>query len=483
MSQQPRIFISYRRRDEPDFVERMCDRFESRYGEENVFMDRKIPDFAHFEKHIIEEVDKSDVLVAVIGTQWLDLLKENSESDKPDFVVMEIELALDKGKMIAPICIKNAPVPKKECLPSGIRTRIQKMLDYQVSCVRGGSDFRDDMRKGIDSIDQRLEERGCKFGARTTDLDKFLDKSLEKLGNDVFELLEAGNVLRIEKYLRELPNYFLNKASEIEESQGDILKTFVDKIIVFGVVFIQHNRHIQPELYRKFLQTLQLVFKDAHEQFPSPHTKYADETLRIWTELLPKLYLLGAMLVQEDKYEWMSDFVKHPIPISWEHSSYYKGMFWMRYMPKNIRGIDQDAFLTCIINIGKENSYLYRQFSDGKEKIEDCICQFDFIQCVYDQISMGIDHTPYPFFAQCYRERTNPIIQRIIEDTQFRGMLFGGQLDDQKLAEIIRRLAHRASNMSGYWHGRWNDSFPREIMSFLEKNLPSDVFANSRYYL
>ena len=485
MSQQPKIFISYRRVDEPDFVGRMYDHFVGRYGEENVFMDLKIPDSTHFEKHIIEEVDKSDVLVAVIGPQWLDLLKEKSESDKPDLLVMEIERALDKGKMIAPICIKDikdAPVPEKDDLPSGIRTRIQKMLDYQVSRVRGGSDFRDDMKKRIDSIEQRLEERGYKFGART-DLDKFLDQSLEELENDIFELLKAGNggVLQIKKYLRELPSYFLNKASEVEESQDDILKTLIDKIIVFGIVFIQFN---QLGLYQDFLQTLRLVFKDARERFPSPHTKHADKTLRIWADLLPKLYLLGAMLVQEeDKYEWMSDFVKYPIPISWEHRPYYKEMFWMQYMQINIPEVDK-TFLTRIINIIKENNYFYQQFSDDEEKIKDCICQFDFIQCVYDQINIGVDGhaTVFPSFARYHRERTNPIIQEIIK-TQFRDMLFGGQLDDKKLAEIIRKLAHRADNEFHTWHGRWNDSFPPEIMSFLEKNLPPDVIANSRYYL
>ena len=477
MSQQPKIFISYRRVDEPDFVGRMYDHFVCRYGEENVFMDLDIPDFTRFEEHIIKEVDESDVLVAVIGPQWLELLKEKSESGKRDFVVMEIKRALDKGIMIAPICIKNAPVPEeKDDLPSGIRTRIQKMLDYQVSRVRGGSDFRDDMKKRIGFIDQRLKKLGYNFDTRT-ELDEILDQPLEELGNDIFELLEKGNILRIKKYLHDFPSYFLNKASEVEESQGDILKTLIDKIIVFGVVFIRYD---QLGLYQDFLRTLQLIFKDAHERFRTPHTKHADETLRIWADLLPKLYLLGAILVQEGKYEWMSDFVKHPIPISW--SSYYKGMFWMEYiiqegmfwmrhMPENAR-IDYETFLKHTINIGKENSYFYQQFSDDEEKIVDCICQFDFIQCVYDQISMDIDHTPYPFFAQHYRERTVPIIQEIIKP-QFRDMLFGKQLDDKKLAEIIRRLIHLASKFRT-WRGRWHAPFPPEIGLFLEENPPSD---------
>ncbi len=473
MSQQPKIFISYRRVDEPDFVGRMYDHFVGRYGEENVFMDLDIPDFTRFEEHIIKEVDESDVLVAVIGPQWLDLLKEKSESDEPDYLVKEIKRALDKGIMIAPICIKNAPVPKKDKLPSGI----QEILDYQSSHVRGGSDFRDDMRKGIGFIEQELKKLGYKFGTRT-ELDEILDKSLEELENDIFELLEAGNVLRIKKYLREFPNYFLNKASETEESQGDILEALIDKIIIFGVVFIRYD---QLELYQEFLRTLQLIFKDAHERFRTPHTKHADETLRIWADLLPKLYLLGAILVQEGKYEWMSDFVKHPIPISWD--SYYKGMFWMQYMqegmfwmrhmPENAR-IDYMTFLKHTINIGKENSYLYRQFSDDKEKIADCICQFDFIRFVYDQTSMGDRHIPYPFFVRYRRERTVSIMQRIIEDTQFRDMLWDGQLDDQELAEIILSLINRASNIFGPWRGGWHVPFPPEIRLFLEKNPPAD---------
>lgn len=460
MSQQPKIFISYRRRDEPDFVGRMYDHFVCRYGEKNVFMDLDIPDFTRFEEYIIKEVDKSDVLVAVIGPKWLELLKEKSESDEPDFVVMEIERALDKGIMVAPICIKDASMPKKGDLPS----EIQKVLDYQISRVRGESDFRDDMRKRIGYIEQELEKLGYKFDDRT-ELDKILDQSLEELENDIFELLEKNNSLRIEKYLRELPSYFLNKASE--ESQGDTLKTLTDKIIVFGVVFIKYDK---SELYQKFLRTLQLIFEGAYERFRD----------WIWDDLLPKLYLLGAMLVQEDKYEWMSDFVKYPI--SWER--YGKGMLWMNYMQMDA-GM-KITFLTDIINIGKENSYFYRQFSDDEEKITSCICQFDFVRYVYDRINVGASSdTAYPFFARYSREWTIPIMQRIIEDTQFRNILWDGQLDDQKLAEIIRRLTYQANNINEFhtWPSRWNDSFPPEIMSFLEKNLPSDVFTNSRYYL
>ena len=472
MLQQPKIFISYRRVDEPDFVGRMRDNFVFRYGEENVFMDvDSTPDFTHFQEHIINEVDKSDVLVIIIGPKWLELLKERSRTDEPDYLVKEIERALEKDIMIAPICIKNALVPKKEDLPSGI----QKMSDCQIPSVRAEGDFSDDIKKRMDCIEQELEKCGYRFD-RTTELDEILNQPLEKLENDIFELLEAGNELRIEKYLREFPNYFLDKVSEIEEPQ-DSIDTLTGKIIIFGIVFIKYDK---LRLYQKFLRTLQLVFEGAYNRFSAQHYEHSDKTRWIWSELLSKLYLLGAILMQENKYEWLSDFVEHPV--SWEQGS-HKRMYWMWYKINEF-GID-NAFLTRIIDIIKENSYFYQQFSNEEKKITNCICQFDFIHCVYEQINIGVDgsYTVYPFFARYYRDRTVPIIQRIIKDIQFRDMLFGRQLDDQKLAEIIRRLIRLAINEFHNWHGQWNDSLPSEIVSFLEEHLPSDVFKNSRFYL
>jgi hypothetical protein len=48
MSEPLKLFVNYRRADEPHFVQHMRTRFMHRYGRENVFMDfDTIPDFGN----------------------------------------------------------------------------------------------------------------------------------------------------------------------------------------------------------------------------------------------------------------------------------------------------------------------------------------------------------------------------------------------------------------------------------------------------
>ncbi len=63
-----KIFISYRRDDHPDFVERIRDWFVIRYGRSNVFMDfDSIPPFTKFADYIREKVEETDVMIVIIG--------------------------------------------------------------------------------------------------------------------------------------------------------------------------------------------------------------------------------------------------------------------------------------------------------------------------------------------------------------------------------------------------------------------------------
>ncbi len=151
-----KIFMSYRRADSPDFVERIRDWFAWRYGRDSVFIDfDNIPPFSRFADHIRERVRECDVLVAIIGPQWLDLLRERlARPEEEDYVQIEIQQALELGKWIAPICIKGASVPRANELPQHLRG----MMNYHVADLNSRQHFLDNIERILDALEQQLAE-------------------------------------------------------------------------------------------------------------------------------------------------------------------------------------------------------------------------------------------------------------------------------------------------------------------------------------
>ncbi|MBZ0288600.1 MAG: toll/interleukin-1 receptor domain-containing protein, partial [Anaerolineae bacterium] len=148
-----KIFLSYRRADHPDFVERIRDWFAWKYGRDSVFMDfDTIPPFTRFADFIREKVHECDVLVAIIGPNWLDLLNQRMNDSEEDYVRVEIRLALEEGKPIAPICIKGAQSPRRRELPPDL----QPMMDYNVAQLNAGRHFLDNIERTVEGVEQLL---------------------------------------------------------------------------------------------------------------------------------------------------------------------------------------------------------------------------------------------------------------------------------------------------------------------------------------
>jgi len=149
-----KIFFNYRRADNPDFVERIRDWFAWKYGRDSVFMDfDTIPPFTAFADFIREKVRECDLLVAIIGPQWLDILHDRlAHNDEEDYVQTEIRLALEEGKPIAPICIKKAAIPRARDLPPELRP----MLEYHVAHLDSGKHFLDNIEMILEAVEREL---------------------------------------------------------------------------------------------------------------------------------------------------------------------------------------------------------------------------------------------------------------------------------------------------------------------------------------
>jgi hypothetical protein len=121
-----KVFINYRREDAEEAAVRLYERLSTRLGADNVYLDLKsIPAGTDFMAQIRAEGTKGSVFLALIGRRWLASLEERDPlrpGDAPDYVQLELELALNKwpGEAI-PVLVGGATMPPRVKLPKTIR--------------------------------------------------------------------------------------------------------------------------------------------------------------------------------------------------------------------------------------------------------------------------------------------------------------------------------------------------------------------------
>lgn len=131
---------------------RIFDRLSAHYGENSVFMDiDDIPFGIDFRNHIHEVLLQTDVLVAVIGPNWLgrDDAGASRMQAESDPVRVEIETALEHKTAIIPVLIDGAKMPEsKELPPTFGNFAFLNALE-----ISSGRDFRLHLERLIGAID------------------------------------------------------------------------------------------------------------------------------------------------------------------------------------------------------------------------------------------------------------------------------------------------------------------------------------------
>ena len=152
-----KIFISYRRGDDPGFTQALLARLEQVFPREQLFMDvDSIPAGMDFVRTLDEQVAQCDVLLAVIGKHWIEARDETGARrlDGPDdFVRIEIESALKQGKRVIPVLVHDARMPRADELPEaigGLARRHAVRLTHER--------FRSDAQGLVKAIEHAIEE-------------------------------------------------------------------------------------------------------------------------------------------------------------------------------------------------------------------------------------------------------------------------------------------------------------------------------------
>jgi TIR domain len=125
-----RIFISYRREETAYPAGWLYDRLASRFGSNQVFKDvDSIQLGDDFVEVITSAVGSCDVLLALIGDEWLTITDEHGRrrlDNSDDFVRVEIEAALTREVRVIPILVDGARMPRVDELPDSLAKLVRR---------------------------------------------------------------------------------------------------------------------------------------------------------------------------------------------------------------------------------------------------------------------------------------------------------------------------------------------------------------------
>jgi hypothetical protein len=125
-----RIFISYRREETAYPAGWLYDRLVDRFGDAQVFNDvESIAPGDDFIEVITSAVGSCDVLLALIGDQWLTITDADGRrrlEDPGDFVRLEIEAALARQVRVIPILVDGARMPRADELPPSLAALVRR---------------------------------------------------------------------------------------------------------------------------------------------------------------------------------------------------------------------------------------------------------------------------------------------------------------------------------------------------------------------
>ena len=181
-NRMPTVLLSYRREDAQGTTGRIFDRLAARYGRDKVFMDvDSIPIGVNFRDHIRTYIEKSDVVLVIIGPSW-NVPGDNGKrrlSNPKDWVRIEIEMAIELGISLVPVCVDGASIPAPKYLPRNLRD----LPLLNAAIVHPGRDFDSHVQRLIREVDglarptkgsrSRRDRDGQPHGAAKRSLGRF----------------------------------------------------------------------------------------------------------------------------------------------------------------------------------------------------------------------------------------------------------------------------------------------------------------------
>ena len=152
------IFISYRRDDSAGHTGRIYDSLAATFGEAQIFMDvDHIEPGQDFIRVIEDAVSSCDVLIAIIGRDWITSRGRTTRrlDDPRDFVRLEIGAALKQNILVIPVLVQGAGMPRAQDLPADL-TELARRNALDVSDLR----WRHDLDRLVGALERERTRNG-----------------------------------------------------------------------------------------------------------------------------------------------------------------------------------------------------------------------------------------------------------------------------------------------------------------------------------
>jgi hypothetical protein len=201
------IFICYRRDDAPGYAGRLYDTLVARFGNDQIFRDINAIELGiNFVEAIENAVTSCEVLVAVIGRQWLNSPDSNGNrriDDPEDYVRLEITTALERDIRVIPVLVHGATMPRSIDLPEALK-KLTLRNALEVSDARWQFD--------VDRLVKLFETETIGSDSVSEQLQALLEE-LEDNERMAAKLGFGGEVFRTEEYVKTRSNRLLAKIS------------------------------------------------------------------------------------------------------------------------------------------------------------------------------------------------------------------------------------------------------------------------------
>jgi hypothetical protein len=232
--------------------------------------------------------------------------------------------------------------------------------------------------------------------------------------------------------------------------------TILDRVAQVGVTLIENRQYDDVELV---VDTLAHLYRSAGEQRPPtlvPSPIADDRPALRWYDIATRIYLLGATSIAVKGYTVIRQLVLQ------QPNELRKGRFWLRDTVTalaRLQRFEKRSLIGPISEYVAERPVFYRRFRSNKDTVVNCLCQFDFLQCVISVAEAENIMACYPNFGAFYKERTEPIVVDLVTGGKSRDAL--PNVGDKTLATIILeldRVADREFFSFAAWDaGDWRD--------------------------
>lgn len=141
---KPKIFITYRRDDSSGYAGRLHAALVKYFGVNQIFRDiNTVKAGEDFYDVTERSVQSCDILIAIIGKQWLSMSNAGVRRlDEPDdFVRLEIAQALSRSIPVVPVLVQGATIPRAQDLPAELKS-LTRHQAFELSDARWDYDVK-----------------------------------------------------------------------------------------------------------------------------------------------------------------------------------------------------------------------------------------------------------------------------------------------------------------------------------------------------